>query len=213
MFILHFSISRTANLGYTKVYFRIYRSLKTLFYCYYYFFSSPRMTFAKNLFGTETSIFQVTFYPRADFYNWYFSHYRYFILRLIRVTYTKFWWNEIASSTCHFTWIFQREKTFAHIFKPVFFTRKMSVKKRFYFNGLLFLTRWSYGYHFLLVLRYLTVLFKRCSFAILVNIRQKHDKLNVKSTLTLKIHDLRKLYGLFKGNSFSWTLQNLIRAL
>ena len=34
---------------------------------------------------------QVKFHSRVDFNNWHFSHYRYFMLRLIRVTYTKFW--------------------------------------------------------------------------------------------------------------------------
>ena len=43
------------NLGYRKVYFKIYGSLNML-YCYFwdFGFSNLRMTFAKKLFGTET---------------------------------------------------------------------------------------------------------------------------------------------------------------
>ena len=62
-----------ADLGYTKNWFRIYRSLKMQF-CYFrnFDFSSLRMTFAKKIFGTETSNLQGKFYSKVAFHNWYF---------------------------------------------------------------------------------------------------------------------------------------------
>ena len=47
---------------------------------------------------TEPSNLQVKFHSKIAFHDWCYWHYRYFILRLIRVTLTKFWWNELTSS-------------------------------------------------------------------------------------------------------------------
>ena len=53
----------------------------------------------KKLFVTETSNFQVKFHFNVASHYWYFKPYRYFILRLTRVTCSKLWWKKIASST------------------------------------------------------------------------------------------------------------------
>ena len=52
------------------------------------------------------------------------------------------------------------------MFKPVFEFLKFLIFSTF----LLFLTGWLYGYHFGPVLRHLSVLFNKCSFATLVTI-------------------------------------------
>ena len=59
-------------------------------HCYFhnFGFSNHRLTFAKKL-GTETSNVQVKFFSRVAFHNWYFQHYCYFILHLIRAAYAK----------------------------------------------------------------------------------------------------------------------------
>ena len=55
-------------------------------------FANIRMIFAtEKIFGTETSDLQVKFCSKVAFNSWCFSHFHYFILRLIRVTYRKFW--------------------------------------------------------------------------------------------------------------------------
>ena len=51
-------------------------------------FSNFRVALAKKLIGTETSNLLVKFYSKIALHNWYFQHNCYFILRLVRVTYT-----------------------------------------------------------------------------------------------------------------------------
>ena len=68
-------------------------------------------------------------------------------------------------------------------------TGKSTEKEHFYqnFKGLLFLTGWSYGYHFWQVMKHLSVLSKKHSFATVVNIRQKLRQF--KREKSLKLND------------------------
>ena len=61
------------------------------------------------------------------------------------------------------------------VFEVPYFTRKASLKKFFSqkFQGPLFLTGGLYGYPFRPASRHLSALFKKCSLATLVNIKQK----------------------------------------
>ena len=61
------------------------------------------------------------------------------------------------------------------VFELSYFKSKRPVKKHFFqnFKGPLFLTGWLYEYHFWRVLRHLSGLCKKYSFATLVNKRQK----------------------------------------
>ena len=90
------------------------------------------------------SNFQVKLHFRVVFHNQYFNHYHYFTLPLIRVTYAKLWWNNIARWTtctfaindefylkfsevkliCLYFWVMLKS-----LFKLSYFTRKLSVKK------------------------------------------------------------------------------------
>ena len=60
-------------------------------YLWNFDFSNFRLSLAKKLFDTETSNLQVKFNFTVDFYNWYFYHDHYLILRLTRVAYAKLW--------------------------------------------------------------------------------------------------------------------------
>ena len=90
------------------------------------------------------SNFQVKLHFRVVFHNRYFNHYHYFTLPLIRVTYAKLWWNNIARWTtctfaindefylkfsevkliCLYFWVMLKS-----LFKLSYFTRKLSMKK------------------------------------------------------------------------------------
>ena len=90
------------------------------------------------------SNFQVKLHFRVVFHNWYFNNYHYFTLPLIRVTYAKLWWNNMARSTtctfaindefylkfsevkliCLYFWVMLKL-----LFKLSYFTRKLYVKK------------------------------------------------------------------------------------
>ena len=138
------------------------------------------------------------------------------------MTYTKCCWNEIASSigrnftiNDQFYLNFSDVKDFylyfwvilRLVFELSYFTRKKPVKNKIFSNFKgppLFFNGWLNGCQFRPILRHLSVLSKKCSFATLVNMRQTLWHLNVKSSL--KLNGLWKLCGSFKYSSFSWTL-------
>ena len=60
------------------------------------------------------------------------------------------------------------------VFELSYLTRKMTISNFFQnFKELLFPTEWSYEHDFWLAMRHLSVFSKKCSFATLINIRQK----------------------------------------
>ena len=140
--------------------------------------------------GTETSNLQVKFHSRIAFQNWYFPHYRCFMLRLLRLPNRKFWRNKIASSMarnfgtkCQLYLNFSERKNPLSIFlsnvkisvwSVLFFKKNVSEEVIFSkFWRYVISTKWLHEYPFWPGLRHLSVLSKKYSSATLVNIRQK----------------------------------------
>ena len=138
------------------------------------------------------------------------------MLRLVRVTYTKFWWNEIESLAtrnfainAQFYMYFYKKKSL-----PIFLRNvKISIWTFLFYKKNVFskFQRDVISYWVFVRISFLTCFetFK-WSFATLVNGKQNLWYLNVKSSI--KLNGLWKLYGQFNESSFSWILQNFIRA-
>ena len=118
----------------------------------------------------ETSNFQFKFDSMLAFHIWYFKHYLYFTLCLKRVTYTKFWWNEMLSLT---TSNYKKNDLFylnfskvmlKSVFELSYFTRKTFMTKKIFSkfpraNISYWVVLWIY--HIWSALRHLNILSKK----------------------------------------------------
>ena len=160
---------------------------------------------------TEPSNLQVKFHSKIAFHDWCYWHYRYFILRLIRVTLTKFWWNELTSSRTRYFVInsqfylnFSKVKPFCPYFRVMltsvfvlfYFPRKVNFfeisKCCFFYFTLLFLWGWR-GERGGVRRRIISDLFKDIKMYFLQNVNsllcsikgKRYENLNAKSSLNL----------------------------